>query len=122
MVEHDDSRVGPRTALALLSDRRLSAKCIADKHRMGEARISHAQVGDRGAESSIAHRYSDHQPECEDAVHDALAELGALGKFRIEMERLWIVRQRAKDQVVCFRDGARDRMLEYLADFEFVKV
>jgi hypothetical protein len=51
-----------------------------------------------------------------------LFELGALGKFRIEMKRLWVVRQRTKDQVVCLRDRARDRMLEYLADFKLFKI
>jgi hypothetical protein len=38
------------------------------------------------------------------------------------MERLRIVRERAKDQVVGFCDRACDRMLEYLADFELLKI
>ena len=32
------------------------------------------------------------------------------------------MRKRAEDQVVGFRDGARDRMFEYLPNFEVLKI
>jgi hypothetical protein len=51
-----------------------------------------------------------------------LAELGALGKFRVEMERLLVMRKRPEDQIVRFRDRARDRMLEDMADLKFLKI
>src|SRR5271155_6000023 len=89
---------------------------------MREARVGHAQVGDGGAEGGISDRYTDHQAEREDAVDDALAELGALGEFGVEMERLWVVCECAKDQVVSFRDRARDWVLEHLAGFEFLEI
>jgi hypothetical protein len=46
----------------------------------------------------------------------------APGKFRVKMERLGIVRKRAKDQIVGFRDRARDRVLEYSPDFKFFEI
>src|SRR5208337_3912814 len=97
MIEHDDSGVGSRAALAFLGNRGLGAQRVANENGMREARIGHAQVRDRSAERSVAHRHSNHQPEREDAVYDALAELGAASEFRVEMKRLGIMGQRAEN-------------------------
>ena len=119
MVEHDDSRVGARAALAFFGDRRFGAQRVADKDRVREARIGHAKIRDRSAERGVADRHADHQAEREDAVDDALAEFGVLRKFGVEVQRLGIMRERAEDQVVGLRDRARDRMLENPAELEF---
>ena len=120
MLEHDDACVGPRLALALLRDASLRPDGVADKHRARESDIGHAEIRDRGAERRVAHGQSDHQTERKDAVDDALSEFRVLGEFRVEVQRLRIVRQRGKQQIVGLGHGSCDRMHEHTANFEFI--
>ena len=64
----------------------------------------------------------DHEPEREQAVHDALPELGLLGELVIEMERLRVVGERAEQNVVVLAHRAPQRVVEHLADLELFEV
>src|SRR6266404_2339681 len=118
--EFDDAGVGPRLALAHAQDLGLYAKRIAVEDRLGKAHVGHAEIGDRGAERGVVHGDADHQAEREQAVDDALAELGLAGEFLVEMQRLHVHGERAEQHIVHFGHGARPGMLERLACSNFL--
>jgi hypothetical protein len=107
---------------ALLDHGGGGAQGVAVKHRLREAHVGHAEVRDGGAERGVADRDADHQPEREQAVHDALPELGLLANSwsRCSGCGLWV--SAAEQDVVVLAHGAPQRVLEHLADLELLEV
>ena len=122
MLKDHDAGIGPRLAGAHLQHGAMRVQCIADEDRVGEPHIGHAEVRYRGAQGGIAYRNPDHQAQRKDAVDKPLPELRLLYELDIEMQGLWIVGQRGEEQIVRFRNGACDGVVEHLADFELVKI
>src|SRR5215472_9466082 len=122
MLKDHDAGIGPRLAGAHLQHRALRTQGIADEDRVGEAHIVHAKVRYRGTQGGIADRNPDHQAERKDTVDQPLPELRLLDELHIEMQRLRIVGQGGEEQIVGFRNGARDGVVEHLADLELVKI
>jgi hypothetical protein len=52
-----------------------------------EADVGHAEVGDRRPERRLLHRQADDEAEGEDAVDERPAELGALARFEVDVDR-----------------------------------
>jgi hypothetical protein len=95
---------------------------VAVEYRLGELHLVHAEIGDGGAERRVVHRDADHQAQGEDAVDDALAELGLRRELLVDMERLDVHGERAEQDIVHFRDRARPRMVEHPADGKFLEI
>ena len=116
----------PASGRDLLSRRLSTVVCtlqrVAVEHRLGEAHVGHAEIGDGGAERRVVHRDADHQAEREQAVDDALAELGLGGELLVEVQGLHVHGQRAEQHVVHFSDRARPGMVEHPADGEFLEI
>src|SRR6185312_5370065 len=122
MIEGQDPGIGPRLALPLGHDCRLGPQRIAYEHRTREPDFLPPQIPGRGSESRIVDGQANEQPEREDAVDDRLSEGNALAVFGVEMQRSGVHGQRAEQDVVRLGDGAAHRVLETLADLEFLKV
>src|SRR5882724_4542388 len=83
MLELDDAAIRPRLAVAHGDDHGTAAQRVAVEHRLREAHVGHAEIGDRRPERRVVDAHADHEAEREEAVDDALAELGAGGEMRI---------------------------------------
>ena len=92
------------------------------EHRLGKAHLGHAEVGDGRAQGGVVDGDADHQAEREQAVDDALAELGLAGELVVQMQRLDVQGQRAEQHVVHLGHGARPGVFEGLAYVEFLEI
>src|ERR1039457_2437053 len=122
LVEHSmfkghDSGLRPRAAVFEFRDGGLAAQRIADENRTGHDHLVVTQVGDQYAQRRLRYRYADHQAERENAVHQDLPELAFGRRLCIEMQRLWVVRERRDEQIVRFRHCAPDLVFDSIAHF-----
>src|SRR5216684_6997059 len=95
---------------------------IADEDRFGKFGLLETQIAYCRSERQLADRKANHQPQCEDAVDQTLAELRVLREFGIEMKRLRVHRQRREQQIIGFRNCAAGLMAEHIADAKFLKI
>src|SRR5207245_494140 len=122
MLENHDSPLRARLALPNLNNFGFRRDGIADEDRLGKLCLVKAEIADGGAQRQLADGESDHQPEREDAVDQALPKFGVFGKFRIQMERLRIHRQRREKQIIGFGHGAARLMAKDIANAKFLEV
>lgn len=120
--EQHDALRRPRFALAHLQYFARHMQRIAVKDRFGKDDIRHAEIGDGRAKRRLVHGDADHQAEREQRVDDALAELGGLAVFLVEMKLRRVVGHGGEEDVVRLRHGAPDRMLELLSDGKFFEI
>jgi len=92
------------------------------KQWFGKPYFVPAKICDGRTNGGITDGDTDHEPEREAAVDNALAELGVFHIFGIEMQRRRIMRQRAEPDIVCFGDGPGNAVLKSLADREFFEI
>src|SRR5690349_9772021 len=119
VAEFDDAGVRPRLALTAAQHRGADLERVAVEYRLGELHVGHAEVCDGGADRGVVHRDADHQPQGEQAVDDALAELGLFRELLVEVQRLHVHGQRAVKNVVHFRHGARPGVIEHATHVQF---
>ena len=122
MLELDDPGVLARLAAPFRLHDRSRPQRVAVKDRLRKPDIAHPEIGDRRPERRFADADADDQTEGEQAVDEALAELGLLGEFFVEMQRLRVHRQRAEQHIVHFGDGAADRVFEDLTLFKLLEI
>jgi hypothetical protein len=86
---------------------------VAFEQGVREFDIGHAEIGDRGAYSHVGNLDADHQPECEQRIHQRLAPFGLLlAEMPVDVERLRIERHIGEQHVVHLRDGAGVAVLD----------
>ena len=69
---------------------------------MWKGRSIESEVAKGGAEGGIGHGQSNDESKGKNAVDQNPAVYGLACKFCVEMKRLWVLRQRGKQQVVGF--------------------
>ncbi len=121
--EGNDAGIGPRPAFPQLDHFRLDAHRIAMKEWLRKTDFVPAKIRDGGALCRVADRDAHHQPKREGAVDNAPPELRVLAAILfVEMQQSRVVGQRAEEDVVRFRHGARQTVAESLADRELVEI
>src|SRR5262245_5573346 len=121
--ELDDSGARPRIRFALADNLGGDVHGIAFEQRMREFHIGHAEIGDGGAHRHVGDLDADHQPECEQRVHQRLAPFGLLfAEVAIDVEGLRIEGHVGEQHVVHLRHGAAQRMLVDVPDHEVVEI
>src|SRR5438105_5580 len=85
VLELDQPLPRPRLALARGNDLGVRPQGIAVEYGLGEFDLGHAEIADSGAEGGVVDAHADHDAERVEAVEQPLAELGLLGKMRVEM-------------------------------------
>ena len=121
MLEGHDPSVGTRARGPGRHYLGLEPERVADQYRHREGRLLEAQVGHRGAQRRVTHAYPDHQPQGQQAVHQAFAELGAGRELGIEVQGLRVVGHKAELEVVGLGDGAGQGMAHHEAYREFLE-
>jgi hypothetical protein len=89
------------------------------KQRLWKTNLVPAQVCDGRSDRRIAYRDTDHESQCQAAVHYWLSELGRFAIFGIDMQWRRIVCQRTEPHVIGLCDRSPDRVPENLADRKF---
>ncbi|MCY1555656.1 hypothetical protein D9M68_923350 [compost metagenome] len=93
------------------------------EQRLGKTHLVPAEVGDGGAQGGVAHRDTDHQPQGEGAVDQALTVLGVLTAILlVQVQLRRVMGDCAEPDVVAFGDGAADGVLEHLPHLQFVEI
>src|SRR5256714_10973278 len=122
MLELDDAGIRTRFAAPRRDHRRARPDRVAVKHRLREAHIAHAEIGDGRAQCRVADRHADDETQGEDAVDERPAEFGRAREFSVEMQRLRVHRQCREQHIVHLGDSARHRMLEHLPLGELLEI
>ncbi len=122
VLENDDARVLAGLTLARGQHHRDRVQGVADEHGPRKAHLIPAEIADGRAVGGVVDGQSHEQPERKNTVYDALAERGALGGLRIQMQRGGVHGERAEQEVVGLRDRAPHQMLEALTDREFLEI
>src|ERR1700710_2661681 len=100
VLELDDALRRPRLAGAFRNDLGMRLQRIAMKYRFWELDIGHAEIADGGAQRRVIDAHANHDAERIKAVEQPLAEFGAFGEMRVDVQRLRIHRQKAEHGIV----------------------
>src|SRR5205085_2155675 len=122
MLELDDAGIRTRFAAPRRDHRRARPDRVAVKHRLWEAHIAHAEIGDGRAQCRVADSHADDETQGEDAVDERPAEFGRAREFSVEMQGLRVHRQCREQHIVHLGDSARHRMLEHLPLGELLEI
>src|SRR5205823_5142121 len=76
----------------------------------------------QGAPADIALAHPDHQGNHDGAFHQTLAMLCSARVMLVDVHRMQIHREQAKQRIVEFRDGASRPMPKGLADFDLMEI
>src|SRR5437868_6528638 len=122
MLELDDPGVLARLAAPFRLHDCSRPQRVAVEDRLRKPNVAHPQIGDRRTERRFADADADDQTEREQAVDQALAELGLFSEFFVEVQGLRVHRQCAEEHIVHFGNGPADRVFEDLTLFKLLEV
>jgi len=122
MSEYHDPDIGAGAAITNLDDIGLGPQRVAEKYRMRCLDLIEAKIGKQGAQRGVAHGKANHQAETETTINEDPPKFTRSRIFCVQMQRLGIVRNQRKKQVVGFRHGATNFVNEMVANGELFEV
>src|SRR3984957_12514671 len=105
VLEGHDPLAGPARGQPLVRDHRLTVDRVAVPDRSGELRVTEPEVRHDRALSKVRDGEADQDRHGEQAVHQALTELGRLAERGVQVQRLRVHGQRGEQRVICLADG-----------------
>jgi len=121
VLEDHDALARPTRRQPLLAHGRLPVDRVAVPDRGRETRVAEAQVGHDRALGQMTDREPDQDRHRQQAVDQALAELGLLAEGGIEMQRLRVHGHRAEQRVVRLAQRPPGRVLVEDAGLELLE-
>ena len=105
-------------AFAFVQDSAFGVEGIAGKKRVGMADLFVAEIGDDGSGGQVVHGNAHDKPQGEQSIHEWTLEFGVGGEIRIDMQRLVVHGEAAEEDIIHFREGATEFMVDDFADDE----
>lgn len=122
VLEYHDAVIRPRPGILEFEDFGLNANRIAVKQWLWKTNIVPTKIRDRRSHCRVTDRNTDHKTQGQAAIDQRPAEFGGFAVLRINVQRRRVVGERAEPDVVSFRNGAVDWVLESLTNFEFFEI